>query len=102
SVPFAVSNLLVQLLTHDPRLKLTADGYENEKSRNDLTEDESDELFQRFIAFIDEVAAREYQFAHATPPTNPGQSLQDESQQTTRPRTTLPASEKKPTRRVID
>jgi len=103
SVQFAVSNILVQLLTHDPRLKLTAEGYENDKSRNDLTEDESDELFQRFVAFIDDVAAHEYQFAHAASPTNTGRSSQDEPQsQTTRPRTTPAGSEKKPARRVID
>jgi hypothetical protein len=62
---FAVSNILVQLLIHDPRLKLTAEGYENEKSRNDLTEEESDELFGRFVAYVDEVAAHEFQLAHA-------------------------------------
>src|SRR6266705_6079139 len=33
------------MLIHDSRLKLTAGGYANEKSRNDLTEDESDEFF---------------------------------------------------------
>ncbi|MEK6323689.1 MAG: hypothetical protein AABN33_18765 [Acidobacteriota bacterium] len=61
---FAVSNLLIQMLIHDPRLKLTASGYAIEKSRNDLSEDESDALFQRFLAYLDSVAAREYQIAH--------------------------------------
>lgn len=100
---FAVSNLLVQLLTHDPRLQLTSDGYENEKSRNDLTEDESDELFQRFVAFLNDVADREYQFAHAGLPASTGLPSQNETQpQTAGTRLPQPAPEKKSTRRVID
>jgi len=96
-VHFAVSNILVQLLIHDPRLKLTAEGYEKEKSRNDLTEDEIDELFQRFVSFIDEVAARESQFAHAN------QASQSSAQhQLAGPATSLPATEKKTARRVVD
>jgi hypothetical protein len=61
---FAVSNLLIQMLIHDPRLQLTSSGYAKEKSRNDLSEDESDVLFQRFLSYLDGVAAREYQSAH--------------------------------------
>jgi len=60
-----VSNLLIQMLIHDPRLKLTSNGYANEKSRQDLSEEESDTLFQRFLAYIDSVAARAHQIAHA-------------------------------------
>jgi hypothetical protein len=61
AVHFAVSNLLIQMLIHDPRLKLTTAGYANEKSRNDLTEEESDALFQSFLSYVNDVAAREYQ-----------------------------------------
>jgi hypothetical protein len=61
---FAVSNLLIQMLIHDPRLELTSSGYANEKSKNDLSEDESDALFQRFVSYLDGVAALEYQMAH--------------------------------------
>jgi hypothetical protein len=64
SLRFAVSNLLIQMLTHDPRLKLTADGYANEKSRSDLTEAESDALFQRFLSYVNDVAAHQNQVAH--------------------------------------
>ena len=64
SLRFAVSNLLIQMLTHDPRLELTSNGYANEKSRNDLTEEESDALFQRFLAYINDVATRQNQVAH--------------------------------------
>lgn len=68
SLRFAVSNLLIQMLTHDPRLKLTADGYANEKSRNDLTEEESDALFQRFLSYVNDVAAHQNQVAHGGEP----------------------------------
>jgi hypothetical protein len=61
---FAVSNLLIQMLIHDPRLKLTSSGYANEKSRQDLSEEESDTLFQRFLAYLNAVAAGEHQIAH--------------------------------------
>lgn len=64
SLGFTVSNLLIQMLIHDPRLKLTGSGYANEKSRNDLSEDESDVLFQRFLSYLDSVATLEYKNAH--------------------------------------
>jgi hypothetical protein len=65
---FAVSNLLIQMLIHDPRLKLTSSGYANEKSRQDLTEEESDALFQRFLTYLNGVAAGEHQKWIARPP----------------------------------
>lgn len=105
SVHFAVSNLLIQLLTHDPRLELTSNGYANEKSRNDLTEDESDELFQRLVAFIDNVATRQYQTAHADRAATPAQPSQIVLQpQTAGHRMPQPASppDKRTSRRVIN
>lgn len=70
---FTVSNLLIQLLTHDPRLRLTSLGYANEKSRNDLSAAESDALFDRFLSFINQVAERERGIAHVerNPETRP-------------------------------
>jgi hypothetical protein len=56
---FTVSNPLIQMLIHDPRLKLTSSGYANEKSRNDLTAAESDALFDRFVAYVNAVATRQ-------------------------------------------
>jgi hypothetical protein len=61
---FAVSNLLIQMLIHDPRLKITSSGYANEKSRQDLSEEESDALFQRFLTYLNGVATRQNQVAH--------------------------------------
>jgi hypothetical protein len=63
-VKFVVSNMLVQMLIHDPRLHMTATGYTTEKSREDYTDEESEELFQQFLAYLNRVAAREYQIAH--------------------------------------
>ncbi len=56
---FVVSNLLIQMLIHDSRLKLTASGYTTAKSRRDLSEVESDALFDRFLSYINAVAERE-------------------------------------------
>jgi hypothetical protein len=61
---FVVSNLLIQMLIHDPRLKLTASGYTNAKSRQDLSNAESEILFERFLSYINQVAEREYQISH--------------------------------------
>jgi hypothetical protein len=63
-VKFVVSNMFVQMLIHDPRLHMTATGYATEKSREDYTDEESEELFQQFLAYLNQVAAREYQIAH--------------------------------------
>jgi hypothetical protein len=61
---FVVSNLLIQMLIHDPRLRLTASGYTNAKSRRDLSDIESEVLFERFLFYINQVAEREYQITH--------------------------------------
>ena len=99
---FVVSNLLIQMLIRDPRLKLTATGYASEKSRKDLTDDESEALFQRFVSYIDDVAAREYRIAQAgslrAASTNGRQTV-------TEPRTSRAATtrvKKRSPRRVID
>jgi hypothetical protein len=60
---FTVSNILVQMMLRDPRLKLTSRGYANEKSRNDLSAAESDALFERFIVYLNAVASREVSLA---------------------------------------
>ncbi len=61
---FVVSNLLIQMLIHDSRLKLTGSGYTNAKSRRDLSDVESEVLFERFLSYINQVAEREYQITH--------------------------------------
>ncbi|HEX8457243.1 MAG TPA: hypothetical protein VF656_08100 [Pyrinomonadaceae bacterium] len=61
---FVVSDTLLALLLDDPRLRLTADGYVAEMSSATSSPAESESLVQRFIALVDEVAAREYSAAH--------------------------------------
>jgi hypothetical protein len=51
---FAISTMLIQLVTGDESLELTADGYETEKSRDELSARRSEELFRRFGAFLAE------------------------------------------------
>jgi hypothetical protein len=58
---FAVSDILVQMLLHDQRLRLNIGGYVAEKSSENLTDSESEDLFQEFLMFVDEVARRERQ-----------------------------------------
>jgi hypothetical protein len=59
-VRFVVSDILVQLLLRDPRLLLRAGGYVTAKSSENFTNKESEELFQSFLAYLDEVALRQY------------------------------------------
>jgi hypothetical protein len=51
---FAVSTMLIQLMTRDETLELTAEGYETEKSRDEFSARRSEELFRRFGAFLAE------------------------------------------------
>jgi len=59
SQPFAVSTMLIQLLTGDPSLELTSAGHTVVRSRADLTPQESERLFERFLKLVDQAAARE-------------------------------------------
>jgi hypothetical protein len=61
---FVVSDTLLALLLNDPRLSLTADGYVAEMSAATSSPSESERLVQRFIALVNEVAAREHSAAH--------------------------------------
>lgn len=56
---FAISSLLVQLLTRDPALGLTAQGYDVLKVDDEFPYKERLRLRQQFAAFLEKVAARE-------------------------------------------
>jgi hypothetical protein len=58
-IRFVVSNTLIQMLLHDPPVQLTTSGFEERKSRLELSDAQSDLLFQKFIRFINRVAERE-------------------------------------------
>jgi hypothetical protein len=72
---FAVSDILVQMLFNDPRLRLNIGGFVAGKSNDNFTDRESEELFQEFLQFVENVARREWQifggdnlFGDARPP----------------------------------
>lgn len=49
---FAVSTMLIQLLTGDQTLELVSEGFVREKSRADLSPARSEQLFQQFSQFL--------------------------------------------------
>lgn len=49
---FAVSTMLIQMLTGDDSLELVAEGFVREKSREDLSVERSEELFQGLIRHL--------------------------------------------------
>jgi len=56
---FAVSDLMVQMLTRDSDLELASGRYVDELSGEIHTVDRSEELFHRFVKYINGVASRE-------------------------------------------
>lgn len=61
---FNISTMLIQLVMHDPKMQLTATGFVQEKSDADLTRAQSERLFERFLKFLSETAARENRAAN--------------------------------------
>jgi hypothetical protein len=57
---FVVSDALIGMLLNDPRLNLKGEDYLTEKSADASSAAESEGLVRRFIALVNEVAAREY------------------------------------------
>ena len=58
-VQFAVSDMMVQMLTRDDRLELAANRYVEELSGEVKPVDSSEALFKRFVKFVNAAAARE-------------------------------------------
>jgi hypothetical protein len=56
---FAVSEMLIQMLTRDPRLQLRTGAHVEELSKEQTTPEASEQLFHAFVAHLDFVAARE-------------------------------------------
>jgi hypothetical protein len=65
AIRFVVSNTLIQMLLHDPPVELTSTGFEERKSRVELSDAQSDVLYQKFVRFINRVAEREARAARA-------------------------------------
>jgi len=57
---FAVSDMMVEMLTRDPQLQLTAGSYVDELNRNASPVDRSEQLFSKFVRFVNSVAAKQY------------------------------------------
>jgi hypothetical protein len=57
---FAVSDMMVEMLTRDPELQLTAGSYVDELSRDAAPVDRSEQLFRKFVRFVNGVAAKQY------------------------------------------
>jgi len=57
---FAVSDMLVQMLTRDPSLQLVTGAYTEELSKDIRTPQTSEQLFTRFLTHLNAVAAREH------------------------------------------
>ena len=102
SLHFVVSNLVIQMLIHDPRLKLTARGFTNAKSRQDLSNAESDILFERFLSYINQVAELEYQTVQRGQPNADNESTGLGGYSSKLPRARLMRAKKRSLRRVID
>jgi hypothetical protein len=58
---FTISDILAQLLIRDPQLKLNTTGFVTTKSSQKFADAESEAIYQRFLKFIDHVAATESQ-----------------------------------------
>lgn len=56
---FAVSDMMVQMMTRDRRLKLVSNSYVDDLSREVQPVDRSEELFRRFVTYLNAVGARE-------------------------------------------
>jgi hypothetical protein len=56
---FAVSDMMVQMLTRDARLELAANRYVEELSGETKPVDSSEALFKRFVDYVNTVASRE-------------------------------------------
>lgn len=56
---FAVSDLMVQMLTRDPRIRLVANTSVDEMSKDILTQDRSEENFKKFVTYLTAVGTRD-------------------------------------------
>lgn len=56
---FAVSDMMVEMITRDPRLELTTNAYVDDLSPEEQPVDRSEGLFRRFVSHVNAVAARE-------------------------------------------
>jgi hypothetical protein len=56
AVPFVISTMFVQLVSRDPRLHLTSEGWVARRSRIDIHPDDAEMLFRGFVRWLEAVA----------------------------------------------
>jgi hypothetical protein len=56
---FAISDMMMQMLTRDPHLELAANHYVDQLSRQIQPQDRSEQNFKRFVTYLNAVAARQ-------------------------------------------
>ncbi len=61
---FAVSDMMAQMVTRDSRLELTTNSFVDDLSRQTESVDRSEQLFRRFITYLNAIAAREEAATH--------------------------------------
>jgi hypothetical protein len=71
ALQFVVSNMMIQLMTGDPSLRLTAAGFVRHKSGRALPDTASEVLFQKFISYLNGIASREYESTQAAKLSSP-------------------------------
>jgi hypothetical protein len=64
---FAVSDMMVAMLTRDPQLRLDSGFYVDELSRDTAPVDRSEQMFKKFVRFINRVSAKQYPAKVARP-----------------------------------
>jgi hypothetical protein len=64
---FAVSDMMVAMLTRDPQLRLDSGFYVDELSRDTAPVDRSEQMFNKFVRFINRVSAKQYPAKTARP-----------------------------------
>ena len=57
---FAVSDMMVSMLTRDPELQIASGNYVDELSRTAAPVDRSEQLFRKFVRYVNTVAAKQY------------------------------------------
>jgi hypothetical protein len=56
---FAVSDMMVQMITRDPKLQLAVNRYVDQLSRDIQPQDRSEQNFKRFVTYLNRVTARQ-------------------------------------------
>ena len=56
---FAISDMMVQMITRDSRLKLVSNSYVDDLSGTVQPVDRSEELFRRFVTYLNAISAKQ-------------------------------------------